>query len=72
MTYFTCPKTYKGKAYGCGKGFYNATQAFLDRSLTCSCGQVLRKVDYKRDTYLPKPLTRSQLKQLDTMGMEVF
>lgn len=35
MRYFHCPTTYRGKAYGCGAGPYNATQAYLDLGMKC-------------------------------------
>jgi hypothetical protein len=42
VKYFHCPTTYKGKAYGCGRGPYNATQACLDMWGTCKCGKELK------------------------------
>ena len=42
MKYFHCPKTYRGKAYGCGRGPYNATQACLDLWGKCPCGKELK------------------------------
>ena len=42
MKYFTCPTQYRAKAYGCGRGPWNATQAFLDMGSRCPCGKGLK------------------------------
>jgi len=42
MKYFQCPKLFRGKPYGCGRGPYNGTQACLDLMGRCPCGKSLK------------------------------
>jgi len=55
MRYFHCPKIFKRKPYGCGRGPYNGTQAFLDLNSRCPCGKALKP--YKAPKLAPSTVT---------------
>lgn len=64
MKYYWCPDKYRNKAYGCGRGPWNATQAHLDMGMKCRCGMGLKP--FKKAP--ARPPLQDKCKVTDIMG----